>query len=125
MIAYAETNFVLELVLEQEESEACEEILSLARAGTVALALPAYSLIEPVETLRRRHGRRIALARESAEQLKLLRRSTRFSKEILDVDRIGRVFERSTAYESSRLDHIRATLTESARILPLDAGVLR
>lgn len=35
MKPYAESNFVLQLTLEQEESEACRALLELAAAGSV------------------------------------------------------------------------------------------
>ena len=58
MNVYLESNFVLELASLQEQSESCERILSLGEAGRVQLAVPAYSLAEPYETLVRRHRRR-------------------------------------------------------------------
>ncbi len=40
MRVYVESNFVLELVLEQEQHQACEEILALAASRTIELVLP-------------------------------------------------------------------------------------
>ena len=54
MNVYVESNFVLELALLQEQSSSCEEILSLSEDGRIRLVLPAYSLIEPYETLIRK-----------------------------------------------------------------------
>lgn len=51
MIVYVETNFVLELALGQEQSDSCREILRLAQSENLSLAVPAYSLMEPYETL--------------------------------------------------------------------------
>ena len=51
MNVYVESNFVLELALLQEQSRSCEEILGLAEDGRIQLVVPAYSLIEPYETL--------------------------------------------------------------------------
>ena len=51
MRVYVESNFVLELVLEQEQHQACEEILTLAASRTIELALPAFALIEPYESM--------------------------------------------------------------------------
>ena len=47
MRVYVESNFILELVLEQEQRHACEEILTLAAGRTIELALPAFALIDP------------------------------------------------------------------------------
>jgi hypothetical protein len=50
---YVESNFVLELALLQEQHAACEAIVQLCEAGDLRLVLPAYSFMEPFETLRR------------------------------------------------------------------------
>lgn len=55
MKVYVETNFVLELALEQAQHESCEQLLRLSEGGRIELVIPAYSLVEPHETLRRRH----------------------------------------------------------------------
>jgi hypothetical protein len=43
---YVETNFVLELALEQAQHAECEEILRLAESKSVEIALPAFSFVE-------------------------------------------------------------------------------
>jgi hypothetical protein len=48
---YVETNFVLELVFEQEQFKSCEEILLLSEQKLATLIIPAYSLAEPHEKL--------------------------------------------------------------------------
>jgi len=55
---YVESNFVLELVLLQEQYASCEDVLRLCEAGKEQLIIPAYSLVEPYETLIRRHRQR-------------------------------------------------------------------
>lgn len=54
MRAYVEANFVLEMVFDQEQAGACQEILALSEAGHLELAIPAISLIEPQQRIRRR-----------------------------------------------------------------------
>jgi hypothetical protein len=69
---YVESNFVLEIVLEQEQHQACEAILTLAESRAIELALPAFALVEPYESMVRdeRDGRLLAQRlRASATQL--------------------------------------------------------
>ena len=54
MRVYVETNFVLELVLGQEQAQACHEILALAESGLIDLVVPAFSILEPYQRLMRR-----------------------------------------------------------------------
>ncbi len=53
MNIYVETNFVLELVFEQEQCVICEQILQFCETGQAKLIIPAYSLAEPHEKLSR------------------------------------------------------------------------
>lgn len=46
MIVYVETNFILEIVFEQEQVEATEKLLMLAEQGDIDIHFPAFSLIE-------------------------------------------------------------------------------
>jgi hypothetical protein len=48
MTAYVESNFVLELPLQQEECEDCSAIVELASQGRLVLVVPAFSLAEPI-----------------------------------------------------------------------------
>ncbi len=59
MNVYVETNFVLELVFQQEQLVSCEQILQLSEAERIKLTIPAYSLAEPHEKLSRQaHSRK-------------------------------------------------------------------
>ena len=73
MNIYVESNFVLELALLQEQNASCEKILRLSEAGRSRLVIPAYSIAEPYETLKRRHGQRKQMKTELDAQLKQLR----------------------------------------------------
>lgn len=69
---YAEAPFVLQLALRQEHRAICEQLLKLAAAGTIVLALPLIGLIEPLSTVRLRANKRNDLNnnwREEARQL--------------------------------------------------------
>jgi hypothetical protein len=51
MNVYVESNFVLEYALEQDECEACGEIVRLAANGKLTLVVPAFSLAEPHQAI--------------------------------------------------------------------------
>jgi predicted nucleic acid-binding protein len=76
VIVLAESNFVLELALRQEQFEHAERILRLAEAKHLQLVIPACSLIEPYQTLIRRRRERKEFSRRLQEEIKLLERST-------------------------------------------------
>lgn len=75
MKIYVETNFVLELVFQQEQLASCEQILQLCEAGLAQLVIPAYSLAEPHEKLTRQAKNRRDLQQLLDTELRQLARS--------------------------------------------------
>lgn len=124
MIVYVESNFILEVVLLQEEHESCERLIEWARAARIQLVIPAYSFVEPYETLRRRHGERARLAQSAREQLKLLRRSRSFATAAPDADSLERLFRESTSLEEERLEEVQANLLGCTTVIALAPGIL-
>ncbi|HYC60929.1 MAG TPA: hypothetical protein VEK79_15310 [Thermoanaerobaculia bacterium] len=58
MIVILETNFILELVGQQDQSAACEELLALADSAAIQLSIPAFSVIEAGMKLERNRRER-------------------------------------------------------------------
>ena len=51
MIVYIESNFILEIVLQQKEALAAEDILKLAESNKIELVFPSFALSEPFSTI--------------------------------------------------------------------------
>ena len=81
MRVYVETNFLLELVLEQEECAACEALITLAEEKKVELVVPAFSFVEPYGTLQRRASSREQLSQQLVKELRELGRTVTFSQD--------------------------------------------
>jgi hypothetical protein len=73
---YVESNFVLELALVQEQHASCEQILILCEASDIQIIVPAYSIVEPYETLKRHHLDRERLKEALDRELQQLRGGT-------------------------------------------------
>lgn len=127
MRVYVETNFILEMVLEQEDHSACESILRKTEETLITLALPAFSLAEASSTLKRRHDcRRLTSDDKTGRELLQLRRSATFDRETKEVeDSVQKLFAKSVQHEGETLKEINARLLRIATILPLSAQVIR
>lgn len=125
MNIYVETNFVLELALLQDQSESCEKILQFCEQGSAALYIPAYSLIEPYETLIRRQADRRQLKAELDKQLEQLARTATNSEKLANFRYLTAVLIDSADEEAKRLEQTRARLLNAAMTLPLDQATLR
>lgn len=124
MNVFVETNFVLELALEQRESSACEKLVDLARAKSIRLLLPAYSFIEPHENLTRRQLDRRALRSQVSNELAQLARSKPLAERAASQEIVNLLAE-SDAYETRRIGQVKQRLWLMGEVLPLDLGVLQ
>ena len=121
---YTESNFVLELALLQEQQESCERMLALASEGRIALVLPAYSLIEPFETLSRRFKKRQSINEDVRTELRQLGRSTPYEDHSEALEKFAALFIRSQEEERARLQEVVSRLLAVATLIPLDAAVI-
>lgn len=83
MIVYVESNFVLEIVLGQEQAASAESLLRLAESGTINVVVPGFALVEPFTTITQRERARRKLVNDVSATLKDLQRSTPYQSEAL------------------------------------------
>jgi len=121
---YAESNFVLEIVLGQEGYAACAEFVVSAERGELELVLPAFSLFEPFTTLDRRRGERGELQRQIQDELRQIGRTQAFAQEAA-ANTLPALLVRSTQEAADRFIEARESLLRIARLLPLTTDVLR
>ena len=125
MRVYVESNFVLELALQQEQHEACATLVRFCEAQQIALVIPAYSLAEPFETIIRFDKERRDLSVQLAKQLAQLGRSQAYQPEIDALERVAGFLVRVRQDEMERLLSIQQRLLTCAEIIPLTPAILR
>ncbi|RRR66087.1 MAG: PIN domain-containing protein [Candidatus Viridilinea halotolerans] len=125
MNIYVETNFVLELVFEQEQHTSCEQILNMCEAGRARLIIPAYCLAEPHEKLTRQARSRRTLQQNLETELRQLARTTSYTARIGSIQDITSLLVQSNEEEKQRFTHFRSRLTRIAEIIPLTLDTLR
>jgi hypothetical protein len=69
MNVYVESNFILELVLAQEESTSTEQILDLAERQQIKLFFPSFSIMEPFWTIQGRGKQRKSIQQSLNKEL--------------------------------------------------------
>ncbi len=124
MNVYVETNFVLELVFQQQQSASCELILQLCEAGRAQLVVPAYSLAELHEELIRQANNRRELQKALQIELKQFVRTTPYTTRIDSIQDIARLLIQSNEEEHQRYVQYRDRLLQIAEIVPLTATIL-
>lgn len=125
MNVFVETNFVLELALEQQEAPSCRKLVDLAQAKSIRLLLPAYSFIEPHETLTRRQLDRGDLRKRVSRELTQLARSKPLAKRTAASQEIVKLLAESDEYETRQVEQVKQRLWLVGDVLPIDLGVLQ
>ncbi len=124
MNIYVETNFVLELALEQGQRGSCEQILSLCEEGKAQLIIPAYSFAEPSETLTRHHMKRKRMKKDLDQELQKLARTELYRSRLSDLQSLTTLLIDSADDEAKRFDATRSRLLKISEIIPLTAQIL-
>lgn len=89
MIVYVETNFVMEMAREQEESAGAGALLRLGERGRLSLRFPAIAITEPFFALENLRRHREEFIRSLNDQLRELRRSSSHSPLAEGLERLG------------------------------------
>jgi predicted nucleic acid-binding protein len=124
MNVYVETNFVLELVFQQEQYTSCEEILHFSETGQARLVIPAYCLAEPHEKLRRQSSNRKELKQVLDAELRQLARTVSYTARINSIQDISSLLIQSNEEERQRFNLYRERLLRAAEIVPLTTEIL-
>lgn len=125
MNVYVETNFVLELVFEQEQHASCEQIVGVCEAGKARLILPAYCLAEPHEKLIRQARSRREMQQNLETELRQLARTPSYAARLNSIQDITSLLVQSNEEEQQRFMRYRHRLLAMADIIPLTIDVLR
>lgn len=125
MNVYIETNFVFELVFNQENCETCEEVLRLSEQNKLRLLIPAYSLAEPHEKLVRLARDRKNLQQNLNKELEQLRRNSSYSERLESITSISQLLIQSTEDAQQRFASYRSRLFNTAEIIPLTLPILQ
>lgn len=125
MRAYVEANFVLELVFDQEQASACQQIVALSESGQLELAIPAISLVEPQQRVRRRTLDRGELRRLLERERNEVERSVSKTGHAGQLAALAQTLLSDAVVESERLAGIRRRLLLTCRVLPIDEECLR
>jgi len=123
---YVESNFVLELVLEQEELEVCQKILDLSSQQKIKLVLPAYSLVEPNEKLIRNARQRKEIYKNLKQELAQLKRTESYKRDIESIDlNLYDLLINSEEKERESFQQIQKQLIDIGEIIPLNIEIIK
>ena len=124
MDIYVESNFVLEIALEQEQHESCRRLVELPESGEARLIIPAYSLVEPYERIIRYARVRTKVANDLANEVKQLSRSKPYRDETDALQQVTSLLVRSLQEEKDRFRRTVNKLLTVAEIIPLQVQIL-
>ena len=124
MNVYVETNFVLELSLQQEQATNCEDILTACDSGKINLIIPAFCLAESLETLHRQNQKRKELQQKLNVEVNQLSRNAAYKNRLQAIQDIESLLIESNRDERLRFENYRQRLFKTARIIDLSGNIL-
>lgn len=124
MIVYVESNFVLEVALEQEQSASAEAILKLAESSKIVLTFPGFALSEPFATVMHRNKERVELHNRMTVTLGQLRRSESHKQTIHDLQPLLLILKNAVNREFDLLHLTVARLLRAGTSIDLDSFIL-
>jgi hypothetical protein len=124
MNVYVESNFVLEHALEQEECDSCSEIIRLASLRQVMLLIPAFSLAEPHQAIAGKAKVRSRLGEELRVQLGELGRSKPHREMPVTFGALPATLIERAQFEREGVRRTVSELIQTAKVIPLDSGIL-
>jgi predicted nucleic acid-binding protein len=124
MTVFAETNFLLELAYLQEEHESCQEILALAEAGRINLAVPAFCVAEARTTHDRQVKQRTEFHTALSRQIREIARSKPYSDVPARSRELMAALVDSAESERRRLREALDRIIAAGRLVPMTADVL-
>lgn len=125
MRVYAESNFVLEVILQQESHRACEELITLAQRKAIELVLPAFAILEPHETIVRRRKDWKAIRERVNEHARQLERTAWISADVPQLRSAAELLLRTEQEAADRFVRVRNQLLDVARTIPIDSATIR
>jgi predicted nucleic acid-binding protein len=125
VIVLAESNFVLELALRQEQFEHADKILSLAEERYLQLLVPACSLLGPYQTLTRRRRERKEFSRKLQDEIKLLERSALHDAMAATSQHVAKTLDAGTEVERESLEKTIDRLTRICTVPVLSVDIMR
>jgi predicted nucleic acid-binding protein len=125
MIVYAESNFVLELALLQEQHAACEALLDLCARGRIRLLLPSFAMIEPFGALFRRKAEHRAAKLPVDAALRELGRTATLATPVSEAQEVLQyLLVTNSDDELQRWKEARSRIAAVAELIPFDERVL-
>nr|HET6904355.1 hypothetical protein [Ktedonobacteraceae bacterium] len=124
MIVYVESNFVLEVALEQEQSASAETILKLAESSKIVLTFPSFALSEPFATVMHRNKERVELHNRMTVTLGQLRRSESHKQTIHELQPLLLILKNAVNREFDLLHLTVARLLRAGTSIDLDSSIL-
>jgi predicted nucleic acid-binding protein len=124
MRVYAESNFVLEIALDQEEVGESRGLIEGATAKHISLVIPAISVFEPYYKIAGNGKRRRDLAQQVETQAREFGRTKGFEESSRNLRDLIRVFAESENAEQAGLSSALETVLKTCEVIPLTSDVV-
>jgi predicted nucleic acid-binding protein len=121
---YVESNFLVELTLEQEQHQSCDDILSICKRDRIPLLLPAFSVPEARYALEGKRKRRRQLGQNFTIELNDFMRSGLFRAHEAELISVKKLLASSSDDEDRQFEICLGRVLSVVEIIALDHQIL-
>lgn len=121
MRVYVESNYLVELALEQEQSNACARLLEIAEQSRVELVIPMYAIMETLNTVNRRLTGFANLDQRVTGALEQVGRNAALKAE---ADGLKGLMLKARKMALESYENTKSRVLRSGRVLALDAHAM-
>lgn len=125
MIVYVESNFLLEMALEQEQCSFAHTIVSLAANCQIELAYPSFVLSEPIESIMRARRERNITQKSLENIIDGLERSESHKQNVDHLEKSIEILENVHGSQAALLCIILEQLLHAGRCMSIDLASFR
>lgn len=123
MVVYVESNFALEIALDQEEAGVAQQILGFAEDGRITLAIPSFALGEPYSTVALHRILRSQVLNDLRNQGVQLRRSASHRALATSLDAIATDLGHIAGRDLDRLEEITRRLLAAGVVIDMSLPI--
>jgi predicted nucleic acid-binding protein len=122
---YIETNFIMELALEQSGHKSCEEIIQLCKRQSFSIVLPVFCIAECYGCATRRQKERFKIAEEVVKELDRVFQSQRYEEEKSLSSNVRKLLLMSMETEKAGLHESLRKVLGISETIPLDYETIK
>jgi len=125
MIVYVESNYILEIALQQEQFKYAQKLLELSQKKIINLVIPSISIIEPYWTINNKSHKRNKINEYLNQEIKQLNRSSIYNKKSQCLSNVNKYLININISTEVHLEKTICDMQKKCEIIKFDSNIIK